>query len=174
VTDPAVAALEPLRFERSYETSGDYPARFARAYFRFTFSQPRRFVPLLVIFALFFMAILIGNPTIGAFLFPLGYLAILVILYGFLYAATVRQMRRRIPAGSIFGVGFRSSTFLVRSPQVTSEVAYSLYRSCERRGRFVVLRQRVSRVSSFLPAEIFTEESFEFLRARIGLFAPTP
>ena len=167
MTDTTQIAAEPLRFERTFTTGPDYPSKFTRAYYIYLFSSPRRFVPLLLIIAIF-IAIALLSPARGtSWVIPGLYLAVLVVLYTAIYFLTVRNVRARIPAGSVFGVGFRSDTFVMRSPQVTSEVAYSLYKSCERRGNFVVLRQRIVRVASFLPAEIFTDESFEFLRSKI-------
>ena len=168
MTDPTLPVVnEPLRFERAYTTEADYPIRFTRAFFGFTFSRPRRWIPVALILVLFLIAFVVSDLNASPLIFPSVYIGLLVLLYGIAYFATVRQMRRRVPVGSVFGIGFRSETFVVSGPQVTSEVAYSLYKSCQRWGRFVVLRQRVSRISSFLPEEIFADESLDFLRSRI-------
>lgn len=174
MTDPVQIAAEPLRFERTYSTDEQYPVRFTRAYFGYIYSRPRRLVPLVVILVCFAL-ITATSPAHGtSWIFPAFFVVLLAVTYAVTYSITLSKIRARIPAGSTFGVGFRSATFVMQSPQVTSEVAYSLYMTCERRGTFVVLRQRVIRVSTFLPAEIFTDESFEYLRAQIGLSAPTP
>ena len=170
MTDPAPITAEPLRYELSFTTGPDYATRFTRAYYRYLFSRPRRFVPLLLILVIFLLVFGLAaarNLHFGSLLLPGVWLVFFVVLYGVLYFVSVRQVGRRVPPGSVFGLGFRSDTMVIRSPQVTSEVAYSLYKSCERRGRFVVLRQRISRVVSLLPAELFTDESFEFLRSKI-------
>ena len=166
------APVEPLLFERPFTVGSDYPTRFARAFFIYTFTRPRRWIVLVLLLLVFTAAFFLSNRNSTPLLFPLAYVILLVVIYGVGYFATVRQLRRRVPPGPTFSVGFRSTTFVIRSPQVSSEVAYSLYQSCQRWGGFVVLRQRVSRVASFLPAEVFTDESFEFLQSKISRSTP--
>lgn len=173
MTDAAQIAAEPLRFEHTYSTDDRYPVRFTRAYFAYIYSRPRRLVPFVVILILFAVIAATSPAPSTSWIFPTFFVLLLGVTYAVTYSMTLSKIRARIPTGSTFGVGFRSATFVMQSPQVTSEVAYSLYATCERRGTFVVLRQRVIRVSTFLPAEIFTDESFEYLRTQIGLSAPT-
>jgi hypothetical protein len=163
----AESFVEPLRFERTYTSGVDYPTRFARAHLAYNLARPFPWIVLAVAVFAFRLALVAGarNPTL---LIPIACGLLLVFVYSSAYFSTLRQVRQSIPTGSVFGIGFRSNTFVLRTPQVTTEYAYALYKSCERRASFVVLRQRVSPASTFLPAEIMTDESFEFLRSKMA------
>jgi hypothetical protein len=175
VTDPVPAAAEPLRFEHSFTTGPDYPSKVTRAVFRYLLLTRRRLVlPIIILVVVALVGVtqsVSGTPSIFVPVFLVVYVVFYVLIYGVGFATTVRRTRARIPAGSVFSVGFRSETLAVRSPQVSSEVAYSYYRAAERRGAFVLLRQRATRASSLLPGELFTDESLAYLQSRIG--APT-
>jgi hypothetical protein len=171
VTDALTTTPEPLRFERSFTTEADYPRKITRGLFRYLLFTPRRLVvPGVILIG--FIVIAIANvfsesSTESTYLLPGVFLLFYVLLYALIYFRTARTMRARIPAGSVFAVGFRNETFLLRSPQVSSEVAYSYYRSAERRGDFVVLKARATRATSLVPAEIFTEESLAYFQTKI-------
>ena len=172
MTDALSAAPELLRFERSFTTDANYPGKVTRGLFRYLVLRPTRLIApgiVLIIFVVLAVANgIAGDPSTATLVVPGAYVLLFVLLYGLIYLRTARVMRMRIPAGSIFAIGFRNETFLLRSPQVSSEVAYTYYRSAVRRGDFIVLRARATRAASLVPAEIFTDESLAYFQARIS------
>jgi hypothetical protein len=172
VTDALSAAPEPLRFERSFTTDANYSVKVTRGLFRYLVFRPSRLIAPVIILVIFVLLAIgnsfAGDPNAATLILPGAYLLLFVLMYGLIYLRTARTMRVRIPAGSVFAIGFRDETFLLRSPQVSSEVAYTYYRSAEGRGDFVVLRARATRAASLLPAEIFTDESLAYFQGRIA------
>jgi hypothetical protein len=170
VTDTSASAAEPLRFRGQYTTEPDYVSRFVRTYFAYRFSRPFTIVVWAVLAsscAILFAVAILGHGRDGSFLTPSLFLAFVIGIYVLSYWSSLRQVGRQVPVGSVFGIGFRSNTMVIQGPQVTSEVQYSAYRSCLRRGRFVILTRRGSRMTSLLPAELFTDEAFELLRSKV-------
>jgi hypothetical protein len=172
VTDPIPTALEPFRFERSFMTEPGYASAVTKGLLRYVLLARRRVVTQVIILVVFVVIGIVGSYSgelsWGVLALPGLYLLVYVVTCALIYLVFGRQMRARIPTDSVFSIGFRSNTFTVRSPQVSSEVAYRYYRSAERRGDFVLLRARATGAGSLVPAEILTDESLAFLQAKIA------
>jgi hypothetical protein len=177
VTDPAPATPEPLRFYRSFTVGQDFPDKLARASFRYLLLNPIGLIRVIAVAvalaaAAYITSLKSNGPgyalTIGV-VGVIGLLAVVAIVSVIGFTLERRRMRRQIPGGSEFAVGFRENTLLMQSPMDTAEVAYDKYQSFETTGDFVVLRQRQSRILNFLPVECFTPESLAYLREKIPL-----
>jgi hypothetical protein len=177
VTDPASSAPEPLRFYRSFTVGPDFPAKLAAASFRYLLVNPVGLIRVIAVAVALAAAAYITSLqsngqgyalTIGL-VGLIGFLIVIAIVSVIGFTVERRRLRRQIPGGSEFAVGFREKTLLMRSPMDTAEVAYDKYQSFETTGDFVVLRQRSSRILNFLPAECFSPESLAYLREKIPL-----
>ncbi|HEY1531190.1 MAG TPA: hypothetical protein VGF80_10270 [Galbitalea sp.] len=171
MTDP-----EPLRFYRSFTVRPDFPSKLTITSYRYLLLRSAGLVRVFVIaIALAAAAFIATVPQSGpiyalqlALLGLAGFLVIIALAAGIGFLIERRRLRAKVPGGTEFAVGFRSDTILMRSPMDTAEVAYDRYLNWERFGDFIVLRQRQSRILNFLPAECFTDESFEWMGSKIA------
>ena len=177
MTDEASPSAEPLRYYRSFTVGEDFPSQLAVASFRYLLFNPVGLIRVIAIAVAFAAAVYITTVGTNGQSYALslglaglfGFLLLIAIVTSIGFLVERRRLRRQIPGGSEFAVGFRENTLLMRSPMDTAEVAYAKYQTFETSGDFVVLRQRQSRILNFLPAECFTPESLDYLREKIPL-----
>lgn len=186
VADPAAApAAQALPggtaagFEHAYVTDAGFVGRLARSVTARLFLRGPMVVMLgllagigIVLLLVSLLGLLLaatGNvsvaeatPVLGGAAFVLGFAALLVLLS---YALIRLQLRRAIPVGSIYELGFGADALRMRGPVNSSEMPYSTYRRARRRGQFVEIagRRGVARVT--LPAQLFPGTGLERLNA---------
>lgn len=165
MTDSAAKSSD-LLFARDYVVTDDYAARLGSTFFRFAAWRPARLLPpVLAIAAISVVAAYVGAPW---------YLLTFGGLVGWVIGLVInrRRISRRMAAiaqpGATYSIGFRERTLLVTTPRATSETDYRQYEELVTRGDFVFLRLRASRIYSLLPAQLFTPESLEWLRAKMS------
>lgn len=163
--------IGPIRFSGTFVTDADYARRFTRAALSANlFSRSRLVLRLIAVGLILIFGIVAATSSSNGWqaLLVAGIaIVLLAIPFVLAFPITTRIMRRHLPIGSTYSIELRDSTMTLGSPEVTTTVAYSYYQSVERRNSFVVLRQRITRRYVPLPAELFTDESYEFLAAHI-------
>jgi len=104
-------------------------------------------------------------PIFAAAAFFLGFAALAVFGSFSLLRA---QLRRLIPVGSIYELGFGADALRLRGPVNSSELPYSTYLRARRRGQFVEIagRRGIPRVT--LPAQLLPGTGLDRLNALLG------
>jgi len=189
IADPAAAtAVTALSgglgtgLDHEYVTDADYVPRFAKAALIRAFLRGPMIVILVIITALGLLMLLGGmlglllvgtgrtplsevGPMFGAAAFFLGFSA-LIIFGSYLLIRT--QLRKVIPVGSVYGIGFGESTLIMRGPVNSAELPYSSYKKARRRGDFVELVGTRGSGRVTLPAQLFPGAELERLNSLLA------
>ena len=104
--------------------------------------------------------------------------ALFIAIYAAIIAASLlaaeRSTRKHIPEGSRFTAQLRESSLFFSGPLGTADVAFSAYRRVERRYGFVLLRMRMSRLSTVIPAQLLPGDDYDRLVASVAAAASHP
>lgn len=163
---------QSIPIEHRYTADAGFAARMARALFRFGLSRPLVVVLLaLIVLITSLGGVVVANSLEFVLVGALCGLLVGVLIDVLVAVLTFEKTRRRVaviaPAGAEYGVGLGESAIRVIAPMSTAEVAYGAFQSAERRGEFVFLRHRSSRLFTVLAAELFPGDALQRLRERI-------
>jgi hypothetical protein len=189
VADPAAAPASKVLaggpaagFEWAYVTDAGYTNRLARS------STVRQFtrsgmavvvgllllcgVPTLLIGLIGLLLAVTGTipvaeivPVFAVAAFLLGLAALAV--FG-TFALLRAQLRRLIPVGSIYEMGFGIEALRLRGPVNSSDLPYSSYRGARRRGQFVEITGRRGIARVVLPVQLFPGTGIDRLNSLLG------
>lgn len=168
--------------EHEYITDAGFATRLARMTIIRAFVRGPMIVILVILTALGLLMLLGGllglllagtgnisfsevGPMFAAAAFFLGFTALVV---GGSILLVRAQLRRIIPVGSVYGIGFGPATLTMRGPVNSAEIPYSSYKKARRRGQFVELIGTRGNGRVTLPAQLFPGTELERLNSLLG------
>lgn len=179
----AAAAGPSAGFDREYTTDVGFPDRLARTMVRWQFTRPPQVVLLglvVVVGALFLVFGLVGlllaangnvpvSEVVPILVTAGGILGFAALIVFSSYLLIRQNLRRLIPAGTIYELGLGTSGFRVRLPAITNDLPYSSFTSARRRGQFVMLSPRKGASSLIvLPVQLFADDELARLNGLLN------
>lgn len=159
--------------QHTYTADANFADRMTKALFRFGLSRPLVVVLLvLIVLVTSLGGVVVANRIEFALVGALCGFLVGVLIDVLVAVLTFEKTRRRVaviaPAGAEYGVGFGETAMRIEAPMASSDVAYRAFQSAERRGDFVFLRHRSSRLYTVLPVELLPDDAVERLDVLIG------
>lgn len=173
MTDFRAAEPGAVRFERSMIIDESFASRITAASIRHVTPKISRMLVIvaiaLVSLSVFFAANS-GNRSAAWTLFAIfGTLfAILFGLFSVSYRASRKRVSEQLPVGTEYSLTLYDESLRIAVPYGASNFSYELYASVLAKKDAVVLTAKLGREPTFLPSELFTEDSLAWLTQKIN------
>lgn len=161
-------SIEPEDVVVTYVVEPGMPARAGRAYVIHDLTHARRPWVLLgtVLLLAFGMWLLTDDDFYRNGGIALAVLVVVVLLV--LPPLTARRIAAQFTVGSTLSAAVRADSLWMSGPDGTSDVAFSAFRSIERRGEFVFFQLRASRLRGIAPGALLPDDSFAEVARRVA------
>ena len=172
MTDFEAAEPGVIRFERSMTIDENFASRLTAASIRHVTPKISRMLLVvalaLVSLSVFFAAKANNWGAVAALVATFGgLLAIFFALFMVSFQTSRKQVSAQLPVGTEYSLNLYDDSLRIAVPHGASDLSYDLYTSVLAKKDVVVFTAKVGREPTFLPRELFTEESLAWLSQKI-------